>query len=108
MKRFKIGYAIALTIAFAAEMLANVSDSVNIITIDMTDAGTLALDAKSKPVVGDRVILKVSSDTTARSLTFGTGFKAPVLAGVISKTKVQEFVYDGSQFIATGAAVQIN
>ncbi len=108
MNKFKIGYAIALMIAFAENMAANVSESRNIITIALTGAGTLALSSDAKPVVGDEIILKVSSDATARDLTFGSGFTAPVLTGTINKTKTQHFVYDGSNFIATGAAIQIN
>ena len=106
--KYKIGYAIAFMIAFAENMVANVSESRSIITINLTGAGTLALSPDAKPVVGDEVILKVSSDATARDLTFGNGFTAPVLKGVINKTKVQNFVYDGTNFIPTGTALQIN
>lgn len=108
MKKFKIGYAVAFLIAFAESMLANVSESRNIIEISMAGAGTLALSPDAKPVVGDEIILKVSSDGTARDLTFGNGFTAPVLTGVINKTKAQHFVYDGTNFIPTAAAIQIN
>lgn len=108
MKKYQLGSAVAFDIAYATEMKAKVSESRSIISINLTGAGELSLDTESKPQVGDEVILKVSSDGTARDLTFGTGFTAPTLAGVISKTKVQSFVYDGTSFIATGTAVQIN
>ena len=108
MKKYELGFAVAFSIAYAAAMAAVVSESRNIITIAMTGAGTLSLDPDSKPVIGDEIILKVSSDATARDLTFGTGFTAPILTGVISKTKVQSFVYDGTSFIPSGTAVQIN
>ena len=108
MKKYKIGCAVAFTIAFASEMLANVSESRNIITINLTGAGSLDISPDAKPVIGDEIILKVSSDGTARDLSFGSGFSAPTLTGVTNKTKTQRFVYDGSKFIATGAAVQIN
>lgn len=108
MKKYQLGSAVAFAIAYATEMKAKVSESRSIISINLTGAGELSLDTESKPQVGDEVILKVSSDGTARDLTFGTGFTAPTLAGVISKTKVQSFVYDGTSFIATGTAVQIN
>ena len=108
MKKYQIGSTVAFTIAYAATMTANVNESRNIITIDLTGAGALSLNPESKPQVGDEIILKVSSDGTARDLTFGTGFTAPTLAGVISKTKVLCLVYDGSNFIAKSAAIQID
>lgn len=108
MKTYKIGSSVAFALAFAATMEAVVENSRSIITIEMTDDGTLNLSDDAKPQVGDEVIVKASSDATARDLTFGTGFTAPVLAGVISKTKTQSFVYDGSGFVATAAPVQID
>lgn len=108
MKTYKIGSSVAFALAFAAIMEAKVEHSKSIITIEMTDNGTLNLSEDAKPQVGDEVIVKVSSDATARDLTFGTGFKAPVLAGVINKTKTQSFTYDGSSFVATAAPVQID
>lgn len=108
MDKFKIGNSCAPTVAYSATMSVEVSDSRNIIAIAMTGNGTLNLAAASKPTLGDEIILKVSSDTTARDLTLGTGFTAPAITGVISKTKVQTFVYDGSSFIPKSAAVQIN
>lgn len=106
--KYGIGYSTAQTIIFAAAMTALVTESRSILTIAMTGAGTLALSADAKPVLGDEIILKVSSDATARDLAFGTGFTAPTIAGVINKTKVLSLVYDGVNFIATSAAVQIN
>ena len=106
--KYLFGYSTALTIAYAAAMEAEVSDTRNIISIDLTGNGELSLAATSKPTLGDEIFLKVSSDGTARDLTFGSGFIAPTLAGVINKTKVLHLVYDGANFIAAGAAVQIN
>lgn len=108
MKRYQIGSSVAFALEFAASMEATVKESRSIISVAMTANGTLNLSADAENVIGDEVIVKVSSDATARDLTFGTGFTAPVLAGVISKTKVQRFVYDGAGFIATGAPVQID
>lgn len=108
MKKYKIGNAVAFALAYAASMKVVVEESVSVVSISLTGAATLAIDEKSKPSPGDKLILKVSSDGTARDLTFSTGIKAPVLAGVINKTKVIELVYDGTSFIATGAAIQID
>ncbi len=97
-----------VALAFAASMELSASESRTIAKVDMTGDGSLALADDATPQVGDEVIVKASSDGTARDLTFGTGFDAPVLAGTINKTKVQSFVYDGDSFVATGAPVQID
>lgn len=108
MKTYKIGSAATAAVTYAAAMEINPSASRTIVTIALTGAGTLNLGAAAKPQIGAELILKVSSDATARDLTLGTGITGPVLAGAINKTKVQAFVYDGSAFIATGAPVQID
>jgi len=108
MKKYKIGSSTALEILYAADMTTLITESRTIITINMTGNGSLALDDDATPQIGDEVIVKATSDATARDLTFGAGFTAPVLAGVINKTKTQSFVYDGTSFIASGAPVQIN
>jgi hypothetical protein len=107
-KKYQIGSSTAITVAYAATMEINPTESRTIATIDLTGAGTLDIGDEATPQVGDELILKVSSDGTARDLTLGTGITGPVLTGVINKTKVQTFVYDGSNFIATAAAVQID
>lgn len=108
MKKYLINNSVAVALVYAANMELNVSESRNIVTVAMTGNGTLALSADAKPVLGDEIVIKVSSDATARTLTFGDGFTAPALAGTINKTKVQTLVYDGANFIASGASVQID
>jgi hypothetical protein len=107
-KTYKIGSSTAFALAYASAISLTVSESRTIVTLALTGAATLNLHADSKPQIGDEIIIKASSDGTARDLTFGTGFKAPVLAGVISKTKTQTLVYDGTSFIAAAAPVQID
>jgi|SRR5690606_8479594 len=108
MDKFQIGHSVAFNIDYAAEMQCVVEDSKSIISIAMTGNGELVLSEDSKPVVGDEIILKVSSDATARDLSFGAGFTAPTLTGTINKTKTVTLVYDGTSFIAKGASVQID
>lgn len=108
-KSFKINGSAAGTVPYAASIALLVNDSVNVFSLALTGACTVTVSADSKAVVpGARIILKASSDGTARDVTFGTGITAPVLAGVISKTKVQELVYDGTGWVACSAPVQIN
>ena len=69
---------------------------------------TLNLAINSKVTAGALLHVKAKSDATARSLTFGTGITAPVLAGTINKTKVQSFIYNGTTFLPLGTALQID
>lgn len=71
----------------------------------LVDFGTLDADTEIDLVIGGeaeagaRLTIKGKSDGTARDITCGEGLTGPGLTGVISKTKVAEFEYDGSSFI---------
>lgn len=108
-KSYKLNGSTAGSVAYAASVALLANDSVNVFAIDLTGACTVTVSEDSKAVVpGTKIILKASSDGTARDVTFGTGITAPVLEGVINKTKVQELVYDGSGWVACSAPVQID
>lgn len=108
-KQYDVSTASELPLASAAAIEVDPVNDVELIEIDLTEDATLNLAADAVRNPGQRAILKVSSDGTARDLTFGTNFTAPVLAGVINKTKVQEFVwFSGSGFVAVAAPVQID
>lgn len=107
-KKYKIGSSEAQTLTYAAEVNVLPVESKTIATVALTGDMTLNLDSAAEPVIGDELILVAASDGTARDVTFGTGITGPVLAGVISKTKVQSFVYNGTAFVAIGAPVQID
>lgn len=83
-------------------------------TTTVLDLGTLSNDATlnltlgSDIPVGALLLVKAGSDATARTLTLGTKFLSPALAGAISKNKSQLFMFDGSNFVATAAAVTLN
>ena len=108
MDTYKIGSVVKQTPDYAAIVAIKTEESITIVEIALTGAITINLDAASKPVIGDRVIFIFSSDATPRDATFGTNFTGPVLAGVASKTNVQEFVYDGGDFVAVSSPIQIN
>lgn len=108
-KTYKIGSAaVSTAVADEGTVEINPTESREIISIELETAATLKLGGKAAPQVGDEIILKVTSDGTARDLTFGTGFVAPVLAGAGNKTKTITLVYDGGDYIATGASVQLD
>lgn len=75
---------------------------------ELAAAATLNATVGSDVERGAIIHVKALSDGTARTVTFGTGFTSPALAGVISKTKVQSFIYDGTTFLPMGAALQID
>ena len=78
-------------------------------THTVVDLGTLAAAATVNVTVGESVpvgallVVKAKSDGTARDITWGDGMTAAVLSGVISKTKVASFVFDGTEFVGTGS-----
>lgn len=76
-------------------------------TIPLTGAATVNLTLDSRLDVGAKIYLKAAF-TGITTLTFGTGFTAPLLTGVTGKTFVAAFYYDGTNFLPTAAPYQIN
>ena len=106
---YPFGNADVQTPAYAATIGATITDRMTIIKpAVLTGALTLNLTIDQGILAGARLLLVALSDGTARTVTFGTGFTSPVLAGVISKTKAIEFVYDGVSYKPTSAGVQID
>lgn len=68
---------------------------------------TINLDINDEVGVGAMIVAKLKT-TGTETTTFGTGFTAPTLTGVAGKTKVVSFIYDGTTFIQTGTAVQLD
>ncbi len=62
-------------------------------------APTLTVVANSDVRKGAELIIKLQSDGTARTATLSTGFIGAAIAGVISKTKYNYFIYNGTSFI---------
>ena len=96
-------------IAYATTIAATVERAITLLDLGtLTGAATLNLTVGAYVPVGALLTVKAKSDTTARDITLGTGLTGPTLAGVISKTKSQSFMYDGAKFIAMAAAVQLD
>jgi len=107
--KYPFGAADNQTPAYAATLAVTITNAVTFLTpAVMTGALTVNLTIDANVKAGARLIGRFLSDTTARTVTFGTGFTSPTLAGVISKTKEIEFVYDGVSFKPTSAGVQID
>lgn len=108
-KQYDVSTASELPLASAATIEVDPVNDVEIVEIDLDTDATVNLASDSVRNPGQRVVFKVSSDGTARDLTFGTNFTGPVLEGVINKTKTQEFIWvTGSGFVAVGAPVQLD
>jgi hypothetical protein len=107
---YPFGLANSQAPAYAATLAVTITDQVTFLTTAaaLTGAMTVNLTLTAGIRAGARLVCTFLSDGTARTVTFGTGFTSPTLAGVISKTKSIEFVYDGVSFKPTSAGVQID
>jgi hypothetical protein len=107
---YPLGAADVQSPAFAATLAVTLTNQLTILLPgQMTGAMTVNLTLDQGIRAGARLIVTAASDGTARNITWGTGFSmATALAGVISKTKSIEFVYDGTSFKPTSGGVQID
>lgn len=77
------------------------------VSVQATAARTINLTVEDSVGVG--AIILVKSKTAATEATnFGTAMKGKALVGVAGKTKTAQFVYDGTNFVESGADVQID
>jgi hypothetical protein len=106
---YPFGNADVQTPTYAATLAVTITDRMTILApTAMSGALTVNLTINEGIKAGARLFCYFLSDGTARAVTFGTGFTGPVLAGVISKTKALEFVYDGTTYKPTALGVQID
>ncbi|MBN1340738.1 MAG: hypothetical protein JXA03_15520 [Bacteroidales bacterium] len=100
------------SITLTSKTLADTFEVTNSLTY--VDYGTLDtalavnVTIASHVKLGAILVVKAKSDATARNITWGTGIDAAAMTGTGSKTKVQSFFYDGTQFIGLGAFNQID
>lgn len=96
--------------AYAATLAVTLTAQYTFLTTAAALSGAMTINLTLDQGIraGARLFCKFLSDGTARDVTFGTGFSAPVLAGVISKTKTIELVYDGTSFKPVALGVQID
>ena len=97
--------------AYAATLAVTIVNQVTFLSTAaaMSGAMTVNLTITAGIKAGARLMCTFLSDGTARTVTWGTGFsQANALAGVISKTKAIEFIYNGTAFVPTGSGVQID
>lgn len=90
-----------------AQAITNDSTILDAVTTIGTGNRTINLTIASEVKTGATILVKFRT-TGTETCTFGTGFLAPVITGVASKTFSQKFTYDGSTFLPDGTSVQCN
>lgn len=97
------------TPAYAATIAVTVDQPETFITpAQLTGAATLNLTLASDLKAGAKIHLRLTADGSNRVVTLGTGFLAPAITVVASKTHTCSYVYNGTSFAPMGAAVQTN
>jgi len=87
------------TPAYAATQAVTVESKKEYINLgELTGATTVNLTVPADQPAGAELFIKAKSDATARTVTLGTGFVGTAQAGVISKTKLMYFVYNGTAY----------
>ena len=102
------GAADSVAPAYAAAIAVQITNRMTVLQLNLTGDATLNLTIDAGVDPGSMILIEATSDATARTLTFGTGIDGAALAGTISKTKSQLFMFDGTVFVPAGAAVQVN
>lgn len=90
-----------------AIVIANDLTIIDGVTTIATGARTINLTIPADLTPGARIIVK-SKTTGVETTIFGAGCIAPTIVGVAGKTKTQELVFDGTNFVATSTPVQID
>ena len=99
---------IALTATGAQALTINEQVTrVDGVTVSATGNRTLNLTIGAEVRKGARIILEAKTDGTETTI-FGTGITGVTITGVTGKTKVTEFVYNGTAFVNSTTPVQID
>jgi len=77
------------------------------VTVEATGNRTINLTIDSELRKGARIIVESKTNGTETTI-FGTSITGATITGVAGKTKVTEFVYNGSAFVNSGTPVQID
>lgn len=106
---YPTGAADVQALAYAATQNVTIKNQMTVLDFSILTADT-TLNITLTPGIrnGARLLLKVPATNNADDLTLGTGIDAPVIVGVATKTKTQEFVLYNGTFLPAGAVVQID
>lgn len=90
-----------------AVSISNTKTIIDGVTTQATGNRTINLTISSEVKAGAEIVIK-SKTAATQTTVFGTGFIAPTITGVAGKTIVTSLIYDGTNFIAKNAQVQID
>lgn len=94
---------------YGALIAATIAAKNTQITIaQLTGAATLNLTIGISVPVGAKILAFVSSDAIGRTLTLGTGLVGPATVITASKNVAIPFEYNGTNFVQTAVAIQLN
>lgn len=107
--KWPFGAANVQSPADAANIAVTVANNFTIVKLALAGNRTLDLTVDAQVDVGAILIVRSTSDGTARDLTLGTAIDGPLLTGTISKTKSQAFFLDTDRiFKPMGAFAQVD
>lgn len=95
------------TLTYGATISLLVHQPYTYATLAATGNATINRSTSSVNSVGDRLVVAIAA-TNADTITWGTGFTALYTAVPNGKTKIAEFVWNGSAFVPIALPVQIN
>ncbi|HTF81464.1 MAG TPA: hypothetical protein VL947_07060 [Cytophagales bacterium] len=106
--KWPFGKATVLTPDMASIIAIDARNNKTIVNLSINADVTLNVTPDAQLAAGAELILKVTATNTGDDVTLGTSIDGPNIVGAATKTKTQGFVYNGTAFIPTGAAVQID
>jgi len=108
--KFPMGEADVVALTAAGDQDITISDDMTIldgVTVEATADRTLNLTVGAGIEKGAKVFIKTKTNGTEDTI-YGTGITSANLTGVAGKTFTQEWTFDGSVFLPTGEAEQID
>ena len=108
--KYPFGPAAILALSATGAQALTIDNGLTIVdgeTVIATGNRTLNLTIAADLLAGAELILKAKTTGTETSI-FGAGMVGVTITGAAGKIKTQSFIYDGSNFIAKAASVQID
>ncbi len=102
------GKATRLNPAHAAAQSVDVWNNKTILDLSLAGSTTINLVVDPETEPGAELLVKATAAANSHDVVFGAQIDAPNITGVAGKTKTQSFIYTGSIFVPSGAAVQID
>lgn len=108
--KYPFGAADTLSLSATGAQALTIDNQMTVIdgvTTVATGNRTINLTINSLVKTGARIFLKLKT-TGTETTVFGTGMSGATITGVGGKTKTVECVYDGTNFVMAGTAIQID